>query len=143
MNKSLKNYSIKKIGVLIFFINLLWESGLHVEAHQIESSLCYSASNLILKASYSNGQLAKNAIVKLTDPSSGFTKEIGRTNHGGELVLEIENFGNGLLELQIDDGPGHRDYLQLPLQNGRVRLKEVVRKIWGNNLIASIIRFIE
>ena len=32
----------------------------------------------------------------------------------------------GLVDLQVDGGPGHRDYLTLPLQKGRVNLDEVV-----------------
>ena len=34
--------------------------------------------------------------------------------------------GNGTVDLQVDGGPGHRDYLELPVQDGEVDLKEVV-----------------
>jgi hypothetical protein len=33
---------------------------------------------------------------------------------------------DGLVDLQVDGGPGHRDYLTLPLQRGVVNLDEVV-----------------
>ncbi len=34
--------------------------------------------------------------------------------------------GNGTVDLQVDGGPGHRDYLELPVQDGEVDLNEVV-----------------
>jgi hypothetical protein len=31
-----------------------------------------------------------------------------------------------VVDLQIDGGPGHRDYLEMPVQAGQVKLDEVV-----------------
>ena len=34
---------------------------------------------------------------------------------------------DGRYDLQVDGGPGHRDYLEVPIQAGKVNLDEVVQ----------------
>ena len=45
----------------------------------------------------------------------------------GQLVLTLPNLVEGVLNLQVDGGPGHRDYLELPIRQGSVLLDEVVQ----------------
>jgi len=33
---------------------------------------------------------------------------------------------DGRVDLQVDGGPGHRDYLELPIKAGQVQLDQVV-----------------
>ena len=44
----------------------------------------------------------------------------------GRLQVNLPDLTDGLVDLQVDGGPGHRDYLTLPLEQGRVNLDEVV-----------------
>ena len=44
---------------------------------------------------------------------------------GGNLLAKGEVVGR--YDLQVDGGPGHRDYLEIPVQAGRVNLDEVVQ----------------
>ena len=53
-------------------------------------------------------------------------KELGRTDAEGRLTLDLSGLQNGVVDLQVDGGPGHRDYLELPVQDGAVNLNEVV-----------------
>ena len=46
--------------------------------------------------------------------------ELGRTDAEGRLSLDLSSVGNGTVDLQVDGGPGHRDYLELPVQDGEV-----------------------
>ena len=40
--------------------------------------------------------------------------------------MTLPELADGRVDLQVDGGPGHRDYLTLPLQQGQVNLDEVV-----------------
>jgi hypothetical protein len=42
------------------------------------------------------------------------------------LTLDLDTVQDGIVDLQIDGGPGHRDYLEMPVQAGQVKLDEVV-----------------
>jgi hypothetical protein len=51
---------------------------------------------------------------------------LGRTDQAGRLTLDLDTVQDGIVDLQIDGGPGHRDYLEMPVQAGQVKLDEVV-----------------
>lgn len=53
-------------------------------------------------------------------------QELGRTDADGRLSLDLSTVVNGTVDLQVDGGPGHRDYLELPVHDGAVNLNEVV-----------------
>ena len=62
----------------------------------------------------------------MLSPNVTLWQELGRTDAEGRLSLDLSSVGNGTVDLQVDGGPGHRDYLELPVQNGEVDLNEVV-----------------
>ena len=53
--------------------------------------------------------------------------ELGEIGANGQLVLTLPDLVEGVLDLQVDGGPGHRDYLALPIRQGSVLLDEVVQ----------------
>ena len=108
------------------------------EAHQIESALRYLNGDLELKSSFSNGQPTENAVVRLLNPDGTPGQELGRTNSAGRLILNIKNLENGVVDLQVDGGPGHRDYLELPIDSGAVNLDEVVSLPFGLVLVGLL-----
>ena len=96
------------------------------EAHGVESSLRYLDGQLELTSSFSTGEPVKGAVVRLLQADGTPGEELGRINAKGRLQMTLPELGDGLVDLQVDGGPGHRDYLTLPLQQGRVNLDEVV-----------------
>jgi len=103
-------------------ISLLQASPAH--SHAIESSLerlsALQASlgtadqdRLLLQSRFGNGEPAVAASVRLVTPSGG-TIEIGRTDSTGQLRFTVPRDARSDWEVQIDAGPGHRDYLELP-----------------------------
>ena len=96
------------------------------KAHQIESALQYLDGDLQLSSSFSNGEPTQGAVVRLLNADGTPGQELGRTDADGRLNLDLSSVGNGTVDLQVDGGPGHRDYLELPVQNGEVDLNEVV-----------------
>ena len=95
-------------------------------AHQIESALHYLDGDLQLNSSFSNGEPTQGAVVRLLKSDGSPGQELGRTDADGRLVLDLSDVDNGVVDLQVDGGPGHRDYLELPVSSGRVNLDEVV-----------------
>ena len=96
------------------------------KAHQIESALRYLDGDLQLSSSFSNGEPTQGAVVRLLNADGTPGQELGRTDAEGRLNLDLSTVGNGTVDLQVDGGPGHRDYLELPVQDGEVDLNEVV-----------------
>jgi len=96
------------------------------DAHGVESSLRYLDGQLELTSSFSTGEPVEGAVVRLLQPDGSAGDELGTINADGRLQLQLPAMGNGLVDLQVDGGPGHRDYLTLPLQQGVVNLEEVV-----------------
>ena len=96
------------------------------KAHQIESALQYLDGDLQLSSSFSNGEPTQGAIVRLLNADGTPGQELGRTDADGRLSLDLRTVGNGTVDLQVDGGPGHRDYLELPVHDGEVNLNEVV-----------------
>ena len=95
-------------------------------AHQIESALHYLDGDLQLSSSFSNGEPTQGAVVRLLKSDGSPGQELGRTDADGRLVLDLSDVDNGVVDLQVDGGPGHRDYLELPVSSGQVNLDEVV-----------------
>ena len=96
------------------------------KAHQIESALRYLDGDLQLSSNFSNGEPTHGAVVRLLNADGTPGQELGRTDTEGRLSIDLSNVGNGTVDLQVDGGPGHRDYLELPVQDGEVNLNEVV-----------------
>ena len=96
------------------------------KAHQIESALQYLDGDLQLSSSFSNGEPTQGAVVRLLSANVTPGQELGRTDAEGRLSLDLSSVGNGTVDLQVDGGPGHRDYLELPVRDGEVNLNEAV-----------------
>ena len=96
------------------------------QAHQIESALNYLNGELELSSSFSNGEPTQDAVVRLLNADGSAGQELGRTDRAGRLTLHLDTVPDGVVDLQIDGGPGHRDYLEMPVQAGHVKLDEVV-----------------
>ena len=96
------------------------------KAHQIESALNYLDGDLQLSSNFSNGEPTQGAVVRLLNADGTPGQELGRTDTEGRLSIDLSSVGNGTVDLQVDGGPGHRDYLELPVQDGEVDLNEVV-----------------
>jgi nickel transport protein len=61
---------------------------------------------------FGNGEPAAEAVVRLLPPE-GEPIELGRTDASGQLKFQLPRQARGDWELQVDAGPGHRDYLNL------------------------------
>ena len=96
------------------------------QAHQIESALSYLDGTLELTSNFSNGEPAEGAVVRLLNPDGSAGQELGRTDASGTLQLDLRGVADGVVDLQVDGGPGHRDYLELPVDGGEVNLDAVV-----------------
>jgi nickel transport protein len=88
-------------------------------AHGIESTLerlgSLSSSNPYqLESRFSSGLPARDAAVRLVSPDGDTAVELGRTNAEGQLTFALPDKAKADWELQVDAGPGHRDYLELP-----------------------------
>ena len=100
-----------------------------VLAHAIESSLERLTSlneslgrsaaapgpdTLRLESQFSGGQPASDAAVRIVPPDGGTPIELGRTGADGRIVFTLPPEASNQWEVQVDAGPGHRDYLELP-----------------------------
>ncbi|MFN9619798.1 MAG: hypothetical protein ACK55X_08825 [Synechococcaceae cyanobacterium] len=105
-----------------------------VRAHAIESSLEHlhhhgqatplaaaanEADQLRLQSSFSTGQPVVAAAVRLAPPNGAQPLELGRTDSAGQLTFTLPRQAGPDWELQVDGGPGHRDYLELPSVTAR------------------------
>ena len=102
----------------------LLASASRVEAHAIESSITRVASlnnSLMVSSQFSSGQPTVDAKVRLIAPG-GAEIELGRTNGQGQLSFALPKGASGDWEVQVDGGPGHRDYLTMPVQAGKAQL---------------------
>jgi nickel transport protein len=96
------------------------------QAHAIETSLEAFRNNhlVLLQSSFGNGQPAEAALVTLVPPG-GQPIPVGRTNSKGQLSFALPSNANGEWDVQVDGGPGHRDYLSLPVNNGQADLNRI------------------
>ena len=96
-------------------------------AHGIETSINRLESlnaALVLQSQFSTGEPTTDAVVRLIGPD-GSQRELGRTDPTGRLSFALPPGSQGAWELQIDGGPGHRDYLEMPVQAGEVQLDQI------------------
>ena len=108
------------------------------QAHGIESSLTRLQSlsdGLMLQSQFSNGEPTSDAVVRLVAPD-GQAVELGRTNAEGQLSFALPKQANGDWELQVDGGPGHRDYLEMPVQQGQAQLDRISQGPLQHNPLA-------
>ena len=109
------------------------------EAHQIESALQYLDGDLQLSSRFSNGEPTQDAVVRLLNPDGSPGQELGRTDASGRLTLDLRRATDGVVDLQIDGGPGHRDYLEVPVSSGQVNLDDVVSFPGGLLLVGLLV----
>ena len=110
---------------LLALVPLLWPC--MAQAHGIETSLSPLRGlndQLLLQSQFSNGEPARDAVVRLVPPN-GRPLELGRTDGQGQLSFALPKGAQGSWELQVDGGPGHRDYLDMPVQRGQAQLDRV------------------
>ncbi len=83
-------------------------------AHGIETSLQrLSGLSASLESRFSTGAPAADAAVRLVPPDGRQPIELGRTDAAGRLAFRLPGGVRDDWELQVDSGPGHRDYLEL------------------------------
>jgi len=86
-------------------------------AHAIESTLERIAGlnrTFELQSRFSTGLPAAGAQVSLVSPS-GASLALGSTNAEGQLRFAVPDAVDPSWEVRVDQGPGHRDYLEVPL----------------------------
>lgn len=83
-----------------------------IDSHQAASKA--DPEELRLSASFSSGQPVVAAAVRAIPPGGANGVELGRTGADGRLVFRLPSQVRPDWELQVDGGPGHRDYLELP-----------------------------
>jgi len=71
-----------------------------------------------LASSFSTGVPVADASVRLVPPG-GIPIALGRTDARGQLNFQLPAGARSDWEVQVDGGPGHRDYIELP--NGAFR----------------------
>lgn len=88
-------------------------------AHGIQSTLDYlpitssssGAGSMQVQSSFSTGLPASDAAVRLLPPDGGEAIELGHTGPDGRLTFTLPPTASSGWEIQVDAGPGHRDYL--------------------------------
>jgi nickel transport protein len=86
----------------------------------------------MLESRFSNGEPTSDAIVRLVAPD-GQAVELGRTDAEGQLSFALPKQANGDWELQVDGGPGHRDYLEMPVEHGQPQLDRISQRQLQDN----------
>jgi nickel transport protein len=107
---SLAAIALPAVGVIALFPSA------PAHSHAIETSLerlaHLNAPALELESRFSTGEPASQARVRLLPPA-GEAIELGQTDADGKLLFKLPRQARDDWELQVDAGPGHRDYLQL------------------------------
>jgi nickel transport protein len=70
------------------------------------------SGTVAISSRFGSGEPAREAVVRLLPPQ-GEPIELGRTDASGQLRFQLPSQARGDWELQVDAGPGHRDYLNL------------------------------
>jgi nickel transport protein len=88
-------------------------------AHGIESTLerlgsLTSGNPYQLESRFSSGVPARDAVVRMVSPDGDTTVDLGHTNAVGQLTFTLPAQAKADWEVQVDAGPGHRDYIELP-----------------------------
>jgi nickel transport protein len=89
------------------------------QSHGIESTLerldgLTSSNPYQLESKFSTGLPASDAAVRMVSPDGGTAVELGHTNARGQLSFALPAQAKADWEVQVDAGPGHRDYIELP-----------------------------
>ncbi|MFY8148831.1 MAG: hypothetical protein ACOVNL_06385 [Prochlorococcaceae cyanobacterium] len=87
-------------------------------AHALETSLERLTSlndSLMLESRFSSGEPVPEAQVRLIPPDGGEPILVGRTDLQGQLRFRLPEgvSADQAWEVQVDGGPGHRDYVEL------------------------------
>lgn len=90
-----------------------------VHAHGIESTLERLGRSTLrspyqLESRFSTGLPARDAAVRMVSPTGDTSVELGHTNGDGQLTFTLPSQARADWEVQVDAGPGHRDYVELP-----------------------------
>ncbi len=88
-------------------------------AHGIESTLERVGDRLSrtpyqLESHFSSGLPAREASVRLVSPDGTASVNLGQTDAEGRLTFALPARARADWEVQVDAGPGHRDYIELP-----------------------------
>jgi len=113
-------------GGAALLLATLWPD--QAQAHAIESSLDRLQSlrdALVLESRFSTGEPVVGAHVRLVPPGGGAGVELGQIDARGQLSFNLPKQADGTWELQVDGGPGHRDFLDLPVRQGQLQLDQV------------------
>jgi nickel transport protein len=98
------------------------------QAHAIESSLDRLQSlrdGLVLESHFSTGEPVVGAKVRLVPPGGGQGVELGQMDASGRLAFNLPKQMDGTWEVQVDAGPGHSDFLNLPVSKGKPQIDQV------------------
>ena len=113
--------------VLFCLVTPLLVSAPSARAHSIETSINRLESlnaAVVLQSQFSTGEPTTDAVVRLIGPD-GSQLELGRTNAAGRLSFVLPPGSQGAWEVQVDGGPGHRDYLEMHVQAGVVQVDQI------------------
>ncbi|MEB3335583.1 MAG: hypothetical protein VKP70_11435 [Cyanobacteriota bacterium] len=88
-------------------------------AHGIQSTLerldgLVSKTPYQLESRFSSGLPARDATVRMVSPDGTASVDLGHTNAEGQLTFSLPAQAKADWEVQVDAGPGHRDYLEIP-----------------------------
>lgn len=95
---------------------------LPLRAHALDSSLervAHLNRTLELQSRFSTGVPAAGAAVSLVAPGHE-PIPLGTTDARGSLRFELPAVADSNWEVRVDQGPGHRDYLELPSASASV-----------------------
>lgn len=83
-------------------------------AHGIQSQLeRFGGLSVQLESGFSTGMPASQAEVRLLPPD-GSPIALGQTDDHGRIRFQLPPQAGADWEIQVDAGPGHRDYLEIP-----------------------------
>jgi len=110
----------------VLLLSAVWPE--RAAAHAIESSLERVEAlreGLVLESRFSTGEPVVGASVRLVRPGGGPAVELGQSDANGRFTFQLPDRADGTWELQVDGGAGHRDFLDLPVQQGRLKLDQI------------------
>ena len=98
-----------------------WSHGIQSNLEKVSPLSEQVRREFQLQSEFSTGEPAGDAAVRLWRPG-GETVELGRTDPEGRLRFALTSDTASGWELQVDAGPGHRDYLEFTEADGQARL---------------------
>ncbi len=102
---------------------------------------------LEVESSFSSGIPASDAVVRLFPEGGGSPIELGHTGADGRFSFTLPPMARAGGEIQVDAGPGHRDYLELsdvePDSSGKAPASQPrtvgIRRPWPGQASAALI----